>query len=98
MIIVLSQGHVNPAKLVAYREAVEESGAIEASRKEPGCLHYDIAVSAQKDGSLSITEVWEGFPGLQGHMKGEALAKMTEINQKFDVTYEAKLYKAEPMG
>lgn len=98
MIIVLSQGHVNPAKLTAYREAVEHSGAITASRQEAGCLHYDIAVSALKDGSVSITEVWEGFPGLQGHMKGEALAKMTEINQRFGVVYEAKLYKAEPMG
>ena len=98
MIIVLSKGHVNPAKLVAYLEAVEHSGAIEASRKEAGYLHYDIAVSAMKDGGLSITEVWEGFPGLQGHMKGEALKKMTEVNQKFGVTYEAALYKADPLG
>lgn len=98
MIIVLSQGHVNPAKLVEYREAVEQSGAIQSTRQEAGCLHYDIAVSALKDGSVSITEVWEGFPGLQGHLKGEALAKMTTVNARFGVTYETKLYKADPMG
>lgn len=98
MIIVLSKGKVDPAKLVAYREAVEHSGAIAATRQEAGNVYYDIAVSALKDGSVSIVEVWEGFPGLQGHTKGEALAKMTQINEKFGVTYETKLYKADPMG
>lgn len=98
MIVILSSGHVAPAKLTPYLEAVQASGAIKSTRSETGCIHYDIATSALQDGSLSITEVWDGFPAMQGHFKSEALAKMTEINQKFDVTYETKLYKAEPMG
>jgi len=98
MIIVLSQGHVNPAKLTPYLEAVRGSGVIESTRQEAGCLHYEIAASALHDGNLSIMEIWEGFPGLQGHMKSESLAKMTKINEKYDVSYVSKLYNAEAMG
>jgi len=98
MILIISTGKVNPEKLTPYLEAVRHSGAVEAALREPGCLTYEISADVAMDGTLHITECYDGIPAMQAHLKEEAMAKMTEINKKFGVTYAPKLYKAEPMG
>lgn len=98
MIIVLSTGKVAADRLEDYLKAVRDSGAIDDSYKEAGCTYYDIHASAKWDGLISITEIYNGFPDLQVHTKGSAMAKMSEINKQFGVTYETKLFKADPLG
>lgn len=98
MIIVMSSGHVQKDQLEAYLTAMRDSGAVAATRSESGCIHYDLSASASGDGTVYITECWEGFPALQGHMRSANMEKMNEVNSRFGVTYSAKLYQAEPVG
>ncbi len=98
MIIVIAKGTISPDLRQAYLDAVAQSGAVEATRTEPGCAHYDVSASASSSDGVYITECWAGFRELQGHMQSQTIARLNALNSEFGAAYEAKVYNAAPVG
>lgn len=98
MVIVIANGSIAPERRQAYLDAVKECGAVPATQAETGCISYDVLATAASADGLYIVERWDGFPALQAHMKAPNIAKLNALNSEFGVSYEAKVYNANPLG
>lgn len=56
-----------PGKEEEVRSAL--AAAVEPTRKEPGCLQYDLHVSMSEPGSFAFYERWRDQAALDAHMK-----------------------------
>lgn len=51
---------------------------IEATRKEEGCLRYELFMSGEDDVTLQFIEEWADIDALRAHMKSSHLATFKE--------------------
>ena len=63
-------------------KVVEFAGpCVEATRKEGGCLRYELFVSSEDDVTLQFVEEWTDLDSLRAHMKTPHLAVFKEHRQ-----------------
>ncbi|MBC2724673.1 putative quinol monooxygenase [Desulfosporosinus sp.] len=79
------------AKLTIKEDRVEEfktlvPGLVEETRKEEGCLSYQLFQDLKNKKVLTFIEDWESMEALQRHMKSkhfqEAMPKIAELQEK----------------
>ncbi len=79
-IVVLAFFRAKPEHLAELRAALAE--LIRATRLEPGCLRYDLQVSADDPTSFVLIEEWAAPVSLEAHLAQPhtrtALAKMSD--------------------
>ena len=51
---------------------------VETTRKEEGCLRYELFISSEDDVTLQFVEEWADLDSLSAHMKTPHLAKFLE--------------------
>jgi quinol monooxygenase YgiN len=76
MIVVTSTFTSLPGK----RERVIELArpAVEATRKEKGCIRYELFVSSEDDVTLQFIEEWTDADSLRAHLRSPHLAVFKE--------------------
>jgi quinol monooxygenase YgiN len=74
-----------PFTLIVHFEAKEDAGpkleaaiakAIKATRKEKGCLAYDLNRSSKTPTKYLMYERWKSLPALEAHLKSEHFATL----------------------
>ncbi|GHV48110.1 hypothetical protein FACS1894204_12160 [Synergistales bacterium] len=55
--------------------------AVEATRKEKGCIRYELFVSTEDDVTLQFIEEWADIEDLKAHMKSAHLAAFKEARK-----------------
>ena len=76
MIVVTSKFKSLPGMRTKVLEFA--SPCIESTRKEEGCLRYELFVSTEDDVTLQFVEEWADLDSLREHMKTPHLAKFKE--------------------
>jgi quinol monooxygenase YgiN len=76
MIVVTSTFKSLPGK----REKILELArpCVEATRKEKGCIRYELFVSGEDDVTLQFIEEWADADSLRAHMKSPHIAAFKE--------------------
>ena len=76
MIVVTSTFKSLPGK----REKIVELArpAVEATRKEKGCVRYELFLSSEDDVTLQFIEEWTDLDSLRAHLKSPHLAAFKE--------------------
>ena len=60
-------------------KVVELAGpCIEATRKEEGCMRYELFVSSEDDVTLQFVEEWADLDSLRAHLKTPHLVEFAE--------------------
>ena len=73
-------------------KVVELAGpCVEATRKEKGCLRYELFVSSEDDVTLQFVEEWTDLDSLRAHMKAPHLATFQE--QRKSIIEEGRILK-----
>ena len=67
MIIVTAMMHVKTGKKDAF--ILEAKDLISATRKENGCINYNLLANTEDENALVMLEQWENFDSLTKHMK-----------------------------
>ncbi|GHV40334.1 hypothetical protein FACS1894187_21210 [Synergistales bacterium] len=57
--------------------------AVEATRKEKGCIRYELFVSTEDDVTLQFIEEWTDIDSLKSHLKSAHLAAFKEARKDF---------------
>ena len=65
---------------------------VEATRKEKGCIRYELFVSSEDDVTLQFVEEWVDLDSLRAHMKSSHLADFKE-RRKDKVNMEGAVLK-----
>jgi quinol monooxygenase YgiN len=84
MIIVTAMIHIKTGKKEAF--ILEAKDLISASRKEDGCINYNLLSNIEDENALVMLEQWEDIDSLKKHMK-------TNQFLQFEVTIEPLLAK-----
>ena len=66
-ITLVATAQARPGKEKELRDAL--LGLVAATRKEAGCLNYDLHVSAQDPSKFLFHENWESQAAIDAHMK-----------------------------
>jgi quinol monooxygenase YgiN len=79
--------------LVGKREQVIEFArpCVEATRKEKGCVRYELFVSSEDDVTLQFIEEWTDLDSLRAHLKSPHLAAFKE--KRKDIVEEGGILK-----
>ncbi|MCD8349384.1 MAG: antibiotic biosynthesis monooxygenase [Planctomycetaceae bacterium] len=77
MVIVAAKATAAPGKRDAFIKAAQES--IAATRKEDGCICYELYASTEHPDKLLYYEQWKSREALDQHMKS---AHMTKFGQE----------------
>ncbi|MCC2605078.1 putative quinol monooxygenase [Planctobacterium marinum] len=77
MLTVIARPTVDPAKLADVKEAMLE--LVTASRKEAGCLLYELHQDNEHSNRFTFIELWSNREAWQTHMQNEAI---TAFNKK----------------
>ena len=94
MIVVTSKFSSTPGNRAKIVELARP--CIEATRKEEGCVRYELFVSTEDDVTLQFIEEWTDLDSLRAHMKTPHLAtfkaERTDIVEKGGILkiFEAK--------
>jgi len=67
MIFLIATLKIKPGSLAAIRHAVQP--CIDATRREPGCISYDLHQSLTDEDTLVFVERWENRQALEAHFK-----------------------------
>ena len=89
MIVVTSKFKSLPGQRAKIIEMARP--CIEATRKEKGCVRYELFVSGEDDVTLQFVEEWADLDSLRAHMKTPHLAVFKE--QRKDSVGEGALLK-----
>ena len=84
MIIVTAMMHVKDGKKEAF--ILEAKDLISSTRKEDGCINYDLLANTEDENALVMLEQWKDFDSLKKHMK-------TDHFLQFEVSIEPLLAK-----
>lgn len=76
MIVIMGHARLAPGELDRLAEAARKQ--VEATRAEPGCLHYSFARDMLDPDTMLIAERWTGPEALQAHF---AAPHMAEFNK-----------------
>ncbi|WP_294834279.1 putative quinol monooxygenase [uncultured Gilliamella sp.] len=78
---IIAIHHVKPAFVEAYRQAAEQIIAL--SRKESGCVAYDLGIDLSDSNMFIFTETWASRQALEHHQNtAHFLAFKTFLNDK----------------
>lgn len=69
MIYLISTAHLKPG--TRERCLAPARVCIEASRKDPGCISYDLHLSVSDPDRMVFIEVWESRAALDAHFRTE---------------------------
>ena len=95
MLVVLAKLKCKPGE----RERVVEIAApcIEATRKEEGCISYELMASTEDANALMFVERWTGMPALEAHQKTAHIAALKEARAPYvDGPSEVSVFEATP--
>ncbi len=84
MIIVTAMMHVKDGKKEAF--ILEAKDLISSTRKEDGCINYDLLANTEDENALVMLEQWNDIDTLKKHMK-------TDHFLQFEVSIEPLLAK-----
>ena len=98
MIVVTSTFKSVPGKRSEILELSRP--CIEATRKEKGCIRYELFMSSEDDVTLQFIEEWTDLDSLRAHMKSPHLAVFKERREgKVDTTGAVlKLFDAKEVS
>lgn len=84
MIIVTAMMNVKDGKKEAF--ILEAKDLITSTRKEDGCINYDLLANTEDENALVMLEQWKDIDTLKNHMK-------TDHFLQFEVSIEPLLAK-----
>jgi len=76
MLTIIARPTVDPDKLDNIKQAMLE--LVENTRKEEGCLRYELHQDNNQPNKLTFLETWESYELWQKHMDGEAVRKFRQ--------------------
>jgi len=72
---------------------------VEATRKENGCLRYELFLSSEDDVTLQFVEEWADLDALRAHVKMPHLAAFREQRKSYiDEGMELKIFEAREVS
>ena len=92
MLIVLATVHVDPARLNEMLPVAATMMA--ATRAEPGCRMYSIAVEDAAAGKLGLAELWDDADALRSHFATPHMAEFQRASAGVIRSLEATMYDA----
>jgi len=81
MIYLLATLQIKPGSLPAIRQAVEP--CIQATRKEKGCISYELCQSFSDENTLIFVERWSDRAALDAHFKEPHLIAWREAGSPY---------------
>lgn len=81
MIYLIATLHIKPGSLPTIMEAV--APCIEATRKETGCISYDLVQSLTDENTLMFVERWTDKAALDAHFHEPHLIAWREAGEPF---------------
>lgn len=81
MLFVIATLTIEPGSLDAVITAVKP--CLEATRREQGCISYDLHVAVDDDTKLVFVERWENRKALEAHFETPHLQKWREEGGKY---------------
>lgn len=92
MIIVMAELKTKPG----MRDKVVELSkpCVEATRKENGCIQYDLLSSTHDDNTLGFLEKWESLDALRLHIAAPHVAAFREARKEMMESAVVKVFEA----
>ena len=84
---------VDPSHLVAFRTAAQQ--LVECSRKDAGCVQYDLHQETGNPGAFVIYEVWQSEALWRDHINAEHISAFKAAAQKLAIV--SKLVPLDPV-
>ena len=91
MIFVVSKSIVKADKVAEYKQQVVR--LIEETRKEAGCISYDLCESIDNPNILTFIEKWESKEHLDAHMKTAHFTEIVPLLKDLRESSELSIYK-----
>lgn len=95
MLAILGHARADPESLPALRPAL--AAMMAASRAEPGCLHYALAIEdeggAGQPAVIAISECWADAAALEAHFRAPHMAEFTRSAGGLLRDLEVRLYR-----
>ncbi|MEZ0480353.1 putative quinol monooxygenase [Planococcus sp. SSTMD024] len=94
MLIIHAHLQVKPDQEQAFLN--ESKILIEASRKEPGNIQYDLVKSVEQEGHFMMVEVWKDAQAIEAHNSSEHFTAFSKKAAGFmSAPMELKVYSGE---
>lgn len=95
MITIIAKSIVNQGKLEEFMALTKEM--IKESRKEDGCLSYDLYQDVHNDHILTLIEEWENMEAIQRHNESEHFNRiLPQMKALRSLSSEVNLYHPVP--
>lgn len=91
MIFVVSKSIVKADKIAEYKQQVVR--LIEETRKESGCISYDLCQDIDNSNILTFIEKWESKQHLDAHMKTAHFMEIVPMLKDLRESSELSIYK-----
>lgn len=91
MIFVVSKSIVKADKIAEYKQQVVR--LIEETRKESGCISYDLCQDIDMPNILTFIEKWESKQHLDAHMKTAHFLEIVPMLKDLRESSELSIYK-----
>lgn len=91
MIFVVSKSVVKQDKVAEYKQQVVR--LIEETRKEAGCISYDLCEDMDNSNILTFIEKWENKQYLDAHMKTAHFVEIVPKLKDLRESSELSIYK-----
>lgn len=91
MIKVVAKNYIKEEKVDEVLEIIKE--LIEETRKEEGCIKYELFQDVKNKGVITFIEEWENMEALQKHMESEHFKRIVPKVQSYtEKEMEINLY------
>ncbi|MEP3047442.1 MAG: putative quinol monooxygenase [Roseibium sp.] len=89
MIYLIANFKTKPGSTEAIRKAV--APCLEATRREPGCITYDLFQNMEDPDSLVFVEKWESREALSAHFEAPHLIAWREAGSQYFIERTIKI-------
>lgn len=89
MIYVVATFHLHPGALEPFVGLAH--AVIDASRREEGCIVYDLQASVTDPDRVVMVEKWESREALDRHFGSNHIANFTRSNKPYVVSVKAEV-------
>lgn len=90
MIIVVSKSEIREGKLEEYKGIAAR--LVEETRKEAGCISYDLCQDVDNSNILTFVEKWESMQALDAHMQTPHFTEIVPKLREMRVSSELNKY------
>ncbi len=91
MIKVVAKNYIKEEKVDEVLEIIKE--LIEETRKEEGCIKYELFQDVKNKGVITFIEEWENMEALQKHMESEHFKRIVpKVQSHTEKEMEINLY------